>query len=173
MDLRELREELREDKTFQQYRRIVKTIDERVNLIKNVTEARSLHGARTMRELKGNAPTTQKVYEAIVRDMATRSRIIELRIALFTEKELLDSALSSVTAHVRSVYDLNEAGRTLDQKKQLMKKILNRGFVLLEELKSALEVFDLIIKDIDQAGFAVRNLVELVKIQIERPAQVV
>ncbi len=170
---REFKERLGEDATFQQYRRIVSTIEKRVTVSKFVVEARSLHSSRTMRNLKGNAPSSDKVYEAIVRDMAARSRIVELKMTLFVEKELLESALSSISAHIRALYDLSDLARTLDEKKVLLKKVLNKGYTLLEEIASAVEVMDLIVKDIDQAGYAVRNLVELIKLRIERPAQVV
>lgn len=170
---RELKEQLREDSTFQQYRRIVSTIEGRVTITKFVIEARSLHGARTMRTLKGTAPSSDKVYDAIVRDAATRSRLVEMEIALLVERDLLKSAMAAVSAHLQSSYDLGELARTLTDKRTLIKKILKRGHSLLDEMESAKDALDLIIKDIDQAGFAARNMVEIIKLRVERPAHVV
>lgn len=162
---------LKEDPTFLRYRNIVRTIKERINVDKNLAEARSLHGARTIRSLKGTAPSPSTLYEASVREAATRARLTELKVTLYVEKELLSEAIESTVSHVRSAYDMSDLGSTQEERRLAIRSMFRGGYRLLDELKAASDVLDFIIKDIDQCGYSLRNMIDIVKIQIERPGQ--
>lgn len=162
---------LKDDNTFVRYRNIVKTIKERISLEKNLAEARSLHAARTIRSLKGSTPSPASLYEASVREAATRARLTELKVTLYVEKELLKEAIDSTVSHIRSAYDMTYVGSTQEERKLALRSMLRSGYRLLDELNAALDVLDFVIKDIDQCGYSLRNMIDIVKIQIERPGQ--
>lgn len=168
-----LKKALAEDDTYLRFRNIVRTIQKRINVEKNLIEARSLHGARTVRTLKGTAPSATALYEATVREAATRARLTEIKITLYVEEQLLKASLDATISHLRTAYDLSFVGNTQEDRKLVVRSILRSGYKLHDELTSAINILDLIVKDIDQAGYSTRNLIDIVKIQTERPGQTI
>lgn len=162
---------IRIDPTYRKFRSAVDTIKERVTPTAAVAEARSLHAKRSIRNLKGKTPSAHAVYAAATEDASNRARLIELRTNLMIEVELLDMLIDSTAAYLIASHDLSGYATTKGERSDVINRILKRGVELRAELKSAMNVLDLIVKDIDQAGYAVHNLVEIIKIITDRPGQ--
>ena len=164
-----MKDELREDELFHKYLDIVKTISKRIDTSKITIEVRMMHSERSSRPLKGTRPTNEKLYEAVAKDLAVRSRLTELKATLAVEIDLLEMTLEATNGHLRTKYvEYFDSYKNVEEKKMLGKKILLRGHELAQSLQSAQSHIDMIIKDIDQAGFSMRNMVDLFKILHER-----
>ncbi len=168
--LKVLLEELKTDAVFLKYRGIVKTITSRINLAQLTAEVKQLHAVeRSARNLKGKGPSNEKLYKAEAEELATRSRLTEMKLALYEDMAILDEILETIAAHLRTAYDgYFEGFKTETDKKTLMRKILNRGYELKSEMKACDDRIDLVIKDIDQASYGLTRMVALFKILHER-----
>lgn len=166
----ELKDLLRKDEQYRSYRNIFRTVQEGLDLQKTLKEATFLHKSRKSRLLFEARVSPQKLQDAILMDMSNRSRLTELKSLLLNEQELLSTAISLGKKHVRATYAtiLKEYGSTKDAQMLVVDKVFSSGTAFLAEIDSAVEILDLFVRDIDQAGFSLRNVVETLKMMLER-----
>lgn len=170
MSLKQLKAKLMEDDVFSTYRDIARTISKRINTQQVKAEVKMLHSSeRSARQLKGKAPSNSVLYAAEATELATRSRLTEMKLAIVEEIDLLERAIAAVTAHLRTSYvSYFESYRTEADKKLLMRTIMKNGYALVDELDSCQKQIDIVIKDIDQASYGLSRMVVLFKILHER-----
>lgn len=170
----ELQAELKRDDTYKRYRSILRTVREGLNLEKTLKEAGYLHRNRKSRLLHEARVSPTKLQEAILVDMSNRSRMVELKALLLNEQELLKTAISHGKKHVRATYAdlLVGYGSTKEAQLMVVEKVFSSGTSFLAEVDSAVEILDVFIKDIDQAGFGLRNVTETLKMVLDRKENV-
>ena len=166
----DLRELIKKDETFKRYRNILKTVQGSLNIEKHLKEASWLHRGRKSRLLFEMRVSPQKLQEAILIDMSNRSRLVELKTLLLNEQELLSTAISLGKKHIRATYAvvLKEYGATKESHMLVVDKVFSAGIQVLNEIDKGVDVLDLLVKDIDQASFGMRNVTETLKMVLER-----
>lgn len=105
------------------------------------------------------------MYDALLRDLSFRSRLVEIRVKVSVELSNLIEATKSIRRYLMTEFaeDLREFS-TADQRKSFVDRIIKPGLDYEAEAQSIVDLVDLIIRDIDQAGFSFRNIVETLKL---------
>lgn len=158
--------EARESTPYKKYAKILATAQGRLDLGAFRSEALSLHSSRTSRTLYGKKQySAQAVYDALLRDLSFRSRLVEIRVKVSVELSNLIEATKSIRRYLMTEFaeDLREFS-TADQRKSFVDRIIKPGLDYEAEAQSIVDLVDLIIRDIDQAGFSFRNIVETLKL---------
>jgi hypothetical protein len=165
-----LKDSLRESSEYQTFTRIVKTVRATLIIDKILKEAEFLHQNRKSRSLHARKLSALDLQEAILNDMANRSRLTELRSLLSRQYELLGTAIETIKRHIRFHHrdDVDELAPKVGDKTALIDMILQSPLKTKSEIAGASEVLDIYIKDIDQAGYALRNSVDLLKLILDR-----
>lgn len=166
----DLQEQLKSDDTFQRYRSILRTVRGTLDLEKQLKEASYLHKRRKSRKLFELRVSPIKLQEAILEDMSNRSRLVEIKVLLLDQQELLSTAIGLGKKHVRATYAslLSTYGTTKEAHMLVVEKVFSAGLKTLAEIDNAVAILDLLIKDIDQAGFGLRNSVDVMRMLLDR-----
>lgn len=166
IDLRALLKEVKVDPKFTKFRRIVTNTQDRLNLEADRQEAFALHASRTSRTLRGKAQYSPKaLMDASLTDLSARARLVEIRVKASYHLGLLDEAMDAMRRHMITQYNdeirkySNEA-----QRNALVQRIQGSAKDTAEEGKEFMAMLDTIIKDIDQAGFSLRTMMESLKL---------
>jgi hypothetical protein len=168
-------QELRADPAFKKYKAIVQLVRGAIDPEKMQSEAITLQKLRKSRELVRFKMSPNKMHDAYTKDMSTRARLTDLKVALYIQSEILNEALSHFKNHFLITYrrDIKEYATTAAEKEALFKRVSRNGQEFKHQLKVAMDVIDFIIADVDKAGFGMTGAKEMVRIVIERPGQVV
>lgn len=161
---------LRKDEAYKRYRSILSTVKESFDIEKHLKEAGYLHRKRKSRLLFETRVSPQKLQEAILIDLSNRSRLVEIKIMILNEQELLTTSISICKKHIRATYPdvLKEYGSTKEAQLLVVDKVFSVGLSTLAEIDKAVTILETLIKDIDQAGFGLRNVTETLKMLLER-----
>lgn len=155
----ELKAALLKDDAFKKYRRMVKSISEKLDIEALSEEADNLHEGRPSRNLKGTNPGGQKISDAALHDGSNRSRLARIYTKLLAKRDLLDIAVAAAKMHVlrnyRDYLDLSEY-RTKQERSEVVNVYVSRGLTLIANINSLLSRLDVYIKDIDQMHFQLK-----------------
>lgn len=170
-DLERIRKKIRRDTRFKSIRTIYKT-----NTLFQITvdeyrkEIRDMFRIRQFRSLSVRSPQVlNKLAEAIVQDQSYRSRMTELLSQVHTARKTLIDMLS----HFHD-YALAEYGRDLKmlgaakERSAFLNDVLSTYHSYCEDLDNLMLEIDTYIKDIDKAGYAAKNLVEVLHLMTLR-----
>jgi hypothetical protein len=165
-----LRELLEQDSTFQKHSKLLEDLQAETSLVKIRKEAEFLHLNRPSRSLYSKEVGPNRLRKAILQDLSNRARMTELKTSLFMKRELLETSMKATRNHINSRYrsSISKFAGTQADKAKLMDKILEDGVLYLSKLTSTIEVIDMFIKDIDQAGYALKNTTDLLKMVLDR-----
>lgn len=165
-----LKDKLKEDAKYLQYRSIYKTVVGSLDTEKMIKEARLLHKSRKSRMLWEVRVSPQKLQDAILTDVSTRSRLVELRTLLMLQQELLATTISTCKKHVRTQYaeEVQSHGTTKDAQNLVVDRIFASGIETLSEIDGCVSVLDIYVKDIDAAGFALTNVTKTLVLFLDR-----
>lgn len=166
VDLRGLLNEVKVDPKYKRFRNIVKTTQDRLNLDADRNEAFALHASRTSRTLHGKAQYSPKaLMDASLKDLSARARLVEIRVKASYHLGLLDEAMDAMKRHMVTTYnDEIRKYSNESQRNALVQRVQGSARDLAQEGKELLEMLDHIIKDIDQAGHSLRNMMESLKL---------
>ena len=158
-----LQDALNTDDAYVSYRNVVRTIRERNNLKAVIADVRANAAARLLPSMYAEAPTEMKLYKAIGKEIATRSRLTEIRGSLTIDASSLKKALDAISSHVRVNYQdwLADYGKRVDDQKQIIYSVLRHGYVLRDDMATVIDLIDFYIKDIDQANFSASNMTRM------------
>ena len=145
-------------------------IGSRVNVDNIYRECKLLNASRSAKNLADEVPSAPKLYDAIAKESATRSRLTSIRCALFPEMSLLKSAIRKIESHLRVAYaqDIKKYGSTVEERNQVVRRILHKGHYLLDSIESAIAVVDMILKDLDQNSYYTSNLTQVLGFMLDR-----
>lgn len=165
----EFRRTLKGDDTYLKYRRILKNINEKMDLETFYTEITTLHAGRVMRNLYGTTPGASKISDAVLQDVRCRSRLVELVLKSTRYHDILDLTLDETRKYLSTKYaDEAPALRTKQERQSYFDVYLTKGISTLANLKSLAESANLVIKDIDQCSHATRHLIECLELVLDR-----
>ena len=168
--IKELRNEIKDDETVVRFLRIYETAQTSVSIPTVQREVATLHASRKSRSLTTAKITPAKLQDAILVDMYTRSRLIEIKVLVHRTSELISSALSAVKKHVLVNFseEVRDLASTKGERDQVVDRLFQGAVKLREEMSSLSDEIDMIIKDIDQASFSLRNTTELLRMVLDR-----
>ena len=158
--------EVRASSSFKTYQKILQTAQGSIELDALRSEALGLHTSRTSRQLYGAKQYSgRSVMEALLKDLSFRARLVEIRVKVSISISNLEEAIKAMRRYVSTEYadDLREFS-TSDQRKSFVDRILKSGLEYLGEGQTLIDMLDMLIKDIDQASFQLRNAVEILKL---------
>jgi hypothetical protein len=176
MNRQELLEALTDDAVFKKYRSILEIVQSSIDPTKTQEEAVALHKARPARELwKQKKLDPNALNNAIIKDLSTRARLVELQTQLLQQADLLKTTMSGLKDHILSKYSstIKSLCNNAEERNALMRRIMSKGVKQADSIEIAITVIGKIIEDIDKSGFSLRNATELIKVILERPGQVV
>lgn len=168
MTLQAIRLALKKDDTYQRLERLYEQASS-FNLDEIEEEAARLHSARPSRSLMSKGVTPSSLNKAICVDMSNRSRLLELRSNCMRSITILATAIRGARVHLRASYgDSLKAvfGTTRADIEAGIDKLILRYSSLHSSLENTIEILDSYIKDIDQSGYALRNLVDIAKLTL-------
>jgi hypothetical protein len=160
---------LANDDAFKKYRRIVKAIKENYDLEAIMEEAHTLHSGRSSRNLKGTNPGGQKIADAALLDGSYRSRMSQLLVKLFRQRDLLEISIQAAKAHIVKDYgDSMPTYRTKAERSNALDIYVASGVTMLSNIESVIRCLELLIKDIDQMSFTLRLSYQCVEIVADK-----
>jgi DNA polymerase III delta prime subunit len=160
---------LRADNTYERIKNIYTTAALGFNSEAVHSEIESLQASRVSRGLISRSITAKVLNKAIVTDMANRSRLVEIRSKCNRSLQLVHMALESARIHIRATYgDLLRSayGSTKADMDAGINKMLINYVQLRSDLEHSIENIDIVVKDIDQASYGLRNLVDIMKLTL-------
>lgn len=136
-----------------------------------VEEMQKLHKTRLVRQLATALPTGKNLAEAGLKDQAVRSRCTEICMDVMANANYLSLAIANMRRHILFQYDdvLVDSGVTrVNEKKATVDNLFNTAQGRLQALNDILDVADLVIRDIDQAGYALKNSTAALELAVRR-----
>lgn len=158
--------QVKQDPQYKKFLTILKNTQERIDLNKAVEESRALHAARTSRSLTGNDRySPKKIIDACMKDLATRARLVEIRLANDRGLSHLREAMDAMRRYLSTEYseELKDFS-TADQRKSFVDRVLKNAHETLSAGESVLDIIDHLIKDIDQSSHSMRHVVDCLKL---------
>jgi hypothetical protein len=153
---------LLKNNTFNKYRRIVRAIKEKIDLEELEAEMRRLYSGRQSRALFGTHPGPEKLMNASLQDASFRTRMVEIRLELSKQADILDIAIDAVRSYLRKEYEDDMPDiKTKGERVTYFDQYLRRGLELKASMDSLIKRLDHAIKDIDQMGFTFKHLSEM------------
>ena len=158
-----------EDEVWVKYCSIVERMQER-NLMSYVKELETLHKSRSGRRLMLKSKiNVDDLIQVNLEDMSYRSRFVEIQIQINRLHRTLEVALDATTNHIMSNHAAQlvlHSGKTKADRAAFVETMLSAGWLLLSRMDNITSICADLIKDIDQAAWATKNLVELIKLSI-------
>lgn len=169
-----LLDDIRADLTYKKFKTILMTTKGKLKLEEAEAEALSLHLSRTSRTMSGaDRYSAKKLIDAAYKDLACRSRLVEIRVKNDKYLSHLIEATASMSKYIRTEYadDLKEFGASLERT-AYVDRVLKVARDTIQEGKQLLDMLDQLIKDVDQAGFQIKAVVALLTLLSEKRGQV-
>jgi hypothetical protein len=166
IDLIALMRSVKKDKKYTRFARIIQLVSDRLNIEKDRQEAMALHASRTSRALHGGKRYSPRaLIDANLKDLSTRARLVEMRVKASYQVEVLEDACEAMRHHLVTEYNQElRSYSTEAQRGAFIKRVQRQALELMAESKSLLDMFDQIIKDIDQASYALRATLDSLKL---------
>lgn len=166
-----LRKKLAQDVVWKRFRTQVRDL-EAVDVEKYLDELRKMHKSRSVRMLGAMTQTSgKKVGDAVSQEIAVRSRCTEIVLDCIVMRNLLTTATSVLKKHIEANYPktLRTMGvTTVTQRRNLLDALTNPYLEKLDSLHTVIEIADLIVADIDQAGFGIKHINEALQVATRR-----
>lgn len=165
--------QVRNDSEYQKFKTVFTKISGSYDLGQWVDEAKILYNARLATRIKDSKGqfSAQLLMDASAIDLSSRSRLAyiaaELRLKLSKMSSLLDAIYSYIYTNYCSEI------RTIEEKKQFISLVLKRYYKIYDDGNSALEFIESFIKDIDQSGYALKNMIECMKLLSETKGKII
>ena len=156
---------IKEDENYLKFKRIVERIQKRVNIEDATQEALSLHASRSSRSIAGEQRYSPMVLiDANLKDLSFRARLVEIRVRNDLQFATLREAIEAMRRHISTEYsdDLREFS-TADQRKAFVDRVIKQAKEFLAEGEALINMIDILIKDIDQCNFSMKNTIECLK----------
>lgn len=159
-DLNSLLDKLRDDS---RYCRLQKLVSEspiyQIPVSALSKEMEGLHSARKVRFLSADSPHfVESLVDASLRDQAARSRLSEIVVGCNKAYQNLNTAVESITDYYLVSYvDIMSFAKTKEERKRIVDIVLRPFIKKLNAYNLLKENCEVIIKDIDKAGYVLKN----------------
>jgi hypothetical protein len=161
--------EIRDDPVYKRFKDIFENVRKRIDVEKAFKEATMLHEQRIEAAPKGDKRySAQRLVDANMLDLATRSRLIRIRTTNSKQLSHLEAAMAAMRHHILTEYvDELKPYRSAPQRQALMDRVMKNAVEFVAECTNLNDTLDLIIKDVDQASHGYRHVVELLKLMAD------
>lgn len=160
----------KQDEKYRTLKRLLKAGAFNIDVSARLEELKSLLATRKARSLtyKEVVSSTQKaLVTAALDNMATRSRVVEVKVQCTEISSTLDDHLGRMVKHLKATYQsqLKASGfKTVQAQDDAVKHLLQDAYTLLRSVERIIKIADILINDIDQTGFSltlVKNVLEV------------
>jgi hypothetical protein len=156
----DLREEILDSKTYKKFQRIVTSIRDTFDPGKIEQEIKSLHAGRLARGFGSASKVNPKnMMDASVRELANRSRLVEIRVGLVEHAVNLRKATGALKDYLLSEYQI-EGLKTKTDRLAYYSRYFRQANFLYDEVDRLIDACDHFVKDIDQAGYNLKIIKE-------------
>lgn len=158
------------DKQYATFKAIVAKVQQSVDLDAIVQECTVLHNSRISTKIKDNKGQfrPELLIDANAIDLSNRSRMTYLASDLQLKLSKLDSAIEAFENYVITNYSQAFQLNSVDARKRFARSCMKNQVKYYTQGKATLDFVNALIKDIDQTGFNLRNMVDLLKILSEK-----
>lgn len=165
---------IRADAAFKKFKTAWERISSGIDAEGAVEECKLLHVARKSAKLKDSKGqfSPQTLLDASAIDLSNRSRMVYVAADLQWRISKLDSAMDAVQNHITANYADKIPARTIDERKRFINNVLKNYVSEFDAAKAALTFIESLIKDIDQTGYGLRNMIDCLKLLSETKGKV-
>ena len=164
---------IREDEEYKKFRKVIKLELERLNLEQDQKEVLSLHASRLSRTIYDKRQySAQILIDASMMDLAFRSRMVEIRVKASLHVSIMEAAISSIRKYLYSKY-VQSSFSNESARQSYIDTVLKAYLKEVEKAKAFLQLCDTLVKDIDQAAFNLRNMLECLKLLSETKGKII
>jgi hypothetical protein len=165
----ELLAKIRLDSKYKKFKQILQAAQEKVTFQPDREEALALHAGLLVRTLYGKKQFSSKsILESLSQVQANRSRLVELRVRSSVHISYVKESSKALKRYVYTQYaeDLKVSYKTKDQREALLMRLTDVAEEFLAEGENHIELLDTFIKDLDQAGFTLRDMVKVLEMLV-------
>lgn len=136
-------------------------------------ELKGLHSVRKLRSAKATKLFTSsrvEIADLLLENSAHRSRVVEIKLEYFKYLKMLTEHIKTITNYVNLKYqsELNKEFRTIKAKSDAIVYLLDEFAKLQHAIENIIKICDEIIKDIDQAYWTMKTLVDVIITTLKR-----
>ena len=165
---------IKEDSEFKKFVKVYKTEYQKLHIQQDIDEILAMNSSRMSRELYDKRQYKPEVLmDASSKDSAFRSRIVELRVKANLHIQTMQSAVNAISNYIYINYIRDERGLNSEsQRRTYIEVILKRYILEIQNAQQMIDLADTIVKDIDQSGFMVHNMIECLTLLAENRGKV-
>lgn len=158
------------DKHYITFNKIYIRIQKSIDIDAIIDECRVLHNSRISTKIKDNKGQfkPEMLIDANAIDLANRARMTYLASDLQLKLSKLNSAMEAFENYLLNEYSTAYQLKTVEARKRFAKLIMKTQLKYYQQGMAALDFINALIKDIDQTGYGLRNMVDLIKILSEK-----
>ena len=166
---------IREDPEYKKFKKIISIEEEKLHLEQDQTEVLSLHSSRISRTIYDKRQySPQILMDASTMDLSFRSRMVELRVKASLHISMMEAAINSIRKYIYTKYaKQNPSLSTEAARNSFIDTVLKNYIADIDRAKAFITLCDTLIKDIDQAGFNLRNMLDCLKLLAEVKGKIV
>jgi anaerobic ribonucleoside-triphosphate reductase len=137
-------------------------------------EVEQIHEMRRVRNLKLKTSNfVDDIIQANVQDQSNRSRLVEIMMKSRTSQRKLEQALDPLVEHILIEYAAQlKTVRTKEERKQYINTALAKFYKHIYKAEALYEQAELVVLDIDKAGYSLKLTVEALKISSQKETYV-
>lgn len=164
-ELRTLLLAIRKDPKYKKFVQVVERATAKLDIERDREEAMSLHATRISRAMYGrDRYSSKKLIDASWKDAAARARLVEMRVKADVNLKLVQSACEAIKRHILTEYQHEmRMFRNAENRNALIKRVHGTAQSLLSDGEALTEMFDHLIRDIDQTSHLLTNVRESMK----------
>jgi hypothetical protein len=162
--LDDLIDAIRNDAEYTKFKKIVRTVREKLQTDADRSEALMLLSGRTSRTIHGKRQFSGKaLLEAMSNDMAARSRLVEIRIRAKVHLDTLTDACQALKDHVLTEYaeDMRIFNNS-EARNAFVSRVQGTAKQTMTEAAALIDMLDQITTDIDKASFHLTRMTEII-----------
>lgn len=162
--------EIHKDPQYKKFKLMVERIQKTIDLESTIEECKTLHHSRISTKIKDSKGQfkPEMLIDANAIDLSNRARMTFIASELQLRLSKIDSAIDAIENYLVSTYADQYKLRTVDMRKKFVLRVIKNQHKYYQEGKACLEFIYALIKDIDQSGYHLRNMVDCIKILSEK-----
>jgi hypothetical protein len=162
-----IKNDIRETGDYRKFKIIVKEVEGRLNIEKDMAEALSLHAGRSSRKMFGDRKySPNALLNASMNDMAARSRLVEIRVKCSNQIDVLHDACKAMRRSILTNFSerIGTRFKTVGDRTGFADTIIARALEIEREGQAFLKVLDTLVDDIDKTGYHLSNMTDILKL---------
>jgi hypothetical protein len=162
---------IKHDERIQTFLNLVKSGRANIDSKALLDEIQQLHASREIRSLTYHdiAKSSQKVLiQASLQNQSYRSRVVEIKMIATRQYNIVEEHKDKLTRYIFATYKSSITFKTKGERDQYVEHLLEPANSLLSRLSSISEIADMIITDIDQAAWTIKNIITVMDLSSKR-----